>query len=190
MVDVIRKSNVKILVATSEDVNAEYVWTNCIDEEEGGNYFKIKIGGKSCYVRVRFADKNFCRNYSDPSHCIRRYQIQDSDQFIVMPKHYRKKCGGVKSYLSGNKQVYDVEIIRVNQTRGEFMACWDFPTHYVRWEIILSFIGVVLGAISLFCTLFHRQPDVSASSCDEIRSSPQGQMSESLKTVGASSIVD
>ena len=184
MADVIHKSNVKILVATVEEVSAEYVWTNCIDEEEGGNYFKIKVGNKACYVRVRFADENFCRNYSDPSRYIRRYQIRDDDRFIVMSKHYRKKCGGLKSYSRSDGLVYDVEIIRTNQTWGEFWACWDFPTHYVRWEIILSGIGIALGVISLLCSVFSRQPVVVGCSCGkQIHTSTQHRASELSKTM-------
>ena len=187
MADVIRKSSVKILVSTSEDVNAEYVWTNCINEAEGGNYFKIKVGNNACYVRVRFADTNFCRNYSDPSRSIKRYQIRDDDQFLVMSKHYRKKCGGLKPYSRGGELVYDVELIRTNQMWGEFWACWDFPTHYVRWEIVLSVIGIVLGAVSLFCSVFHRQTVGFGCPCGErIRTSEQCQMSEPQETVEVS----
>ena len=149
---VIHNSDVKILASTAEEISAEYVWTNCIDDTMGARYFRITIDGRqSCIVRALFADKNFRRNYSKGPRC----RIEDDDKYIVMSAHYRRKLGGLETTIIDH-QIHTVDFEEV--IFGWLRASLYFPTPYA---CISSWLGVaggvfgllslVLSVISLFC---------------------------------------
>lgn len=147
MAKVIRRSNVKILASTVEEISAEYIWTNCIEDAGSNRYYRVKINdGDSCIVRVLFADANFCCRYSDESS--RRYKISNKDSYIVLSAHYRREFGGVKTYLN-DKKVHCIDFKRVNKIWGLILASWHFPVLQTWLSLMLGLLSLALGVISI-----------------------------------------
>mgnify|MGYP003316180742 CR=1 FL=1 len=152
MPKVIHQSDVKILASTAEEISAEYIWTNCIEDAGGNRYYRMTIdGGASCVVRVLFADENFCQRYS--AETSRRYKIKKEDRYVVMSAHYRREFGGVNTYLSdkkhGTEKLHRIDFKRVNKIWGLLLASWHFPVLQTWLSIILGLLSLALGVISI-----------------------------------------
>ena len=147
----IRKSDVKILAANKSEIGAEYVWTNCIDESEGGRYFNLSIDGKkSRVVRMLFADSNFIKNYFEDSRYPERKDLV-KEQYIVMSGHYRRVYGGLVTYFDPKGKDNTKHTVVID--RAWFLGFWRASSHFPNicacMSVWLGVVGVIIGLLSL-----------------------------------------
>lgn len=150
MSKVIIKTDVKILAVDRSEIGAEYVWTNCIDESEGGKYFNLSIDGKSRVVRMLFADRNFIKDYFENPKYHQRKQ-HEREPYVIMSGHYRRVYGGLVTCFDpkwNNNTNHTVVI-----DRAWFLGFWRASSHFPNicacLSVWLGVTGVIISLLSL-----------------------------------------
>ena len=122
------------------------------------DFVRIRIAGekKSIFVWLRFIDGYYrtfynsvsAGRFSDP-----RLQIDDEFPAIVLCRHYRTRLG-LSEEIQG---MVELEITKIRNPLRRIRALYNAPDSLVRTttmvsviSLLLGFVGLVLGIISLF----------------------------------------
>lgn len=141
-------NDVKVLACLASDIDASYIWSNCISLGQANHFFRVRVDdGEWVVVRILYASKNFKRRYSKDGRAL----ITEDDRFIVLSEHYRCRLGiEGTSFRTGRKYKLELKPCR---WFGEWRAASVSPNPFLRQSVFLAWVSLGLGIVSLLLAL-------------------------------------
>ena len=145
-------NDVNVLACLASDIDASYIWSNCISLGQSNRFFRVRVDdGEWIVVRILYASENFIRRYSKDG----RAPITEDDQFIVLSEHYRCRLGiEGTSFKTGKKYKLEFKPCRWFEF-GEWRAASVSPNPFLRLSVYLAWISLVLGVLSVAPSLWE-----------------------------------
>ena len=145
-------NDVKVLACLASDIDASYIWSNCISPGQANHFFRVRVDdGEWIVVRILYASENFKRRYSKDGHG--RAPIIKDDQFIILSEHYRCRLGiEGTSFETGRKYKLELKPCRWFEFRG-LRAASVSPNPFLRQSVFLAWVSLGLGILSLLFAL-------------------------------------
>lgn len=143
-------NDVKVLACLASDIDASYIWSNCISLGQANHFFRVRVDdGEWVVVRILYASKNFKRRYSKDGRAL----ITEDDRFIVLSEHYRCRLGiEGTSFRTGRKYKLELKPCRWFEF-GEWRAASVSPNPFLRQSVFLAWVSLGLGILSLLLAL-------------------------------------
>ena len=145
-------NDVKVLACLASDIDASYIWSNCISLGQANRFFRVRVDdGEWIVVRILYASENFKRRYSKDGHG--RAPIIKDDQFIVLSEHYRSRLGiEGTSFKTGRRYKLELKQCRWFEFGG-WRAASVSPNPFLRQSVFLAWVSLGLGIVSLLLAL-------------------------------------
>lgn len=138
----------RVFASLHSDAQQGWVWLDQPDLEPRSIVrIRNRASGESVFCEALQIDTNFLKTYNQAPRC----SICDTRSAIVMNSWYRAKLGQLRT-----RSEADLHVEPAPHWLSKFKACTHHPQVIVRvaaWlgliSVLLGFIGVVLGAMSL-----------------------------------------
>lgn len=139
-----------VFKAMTHDIAAPYIWSNAIAKYDHMAYHRIKYLEKERPIvcQIAFASDNFKKAYNAPD--TTRCKLPNDGCFLVMSEHFRNLLN-VPEPKSNNDRYRNFTIEKLPYSWLTLCTAIRYvPDPYVRYSIMLGFVGIVVGVIGVF----------------------------------------